>query len=52
MIEELILNPDCYRGKFDEVLFFAPYEIGTDLELDTDNYSQFLDLDKIYERIK
>lgn len=47
MMEELILNKSCYRCKFNEILFFAPYEIGTDLELDEDNYRNNLDIEWI-----
>lgn len=51
MIEELILNPQCYRCKFDEILFFAPYEIGTDLELDKDNYRNVIDIEWVKNKI-
>lgn len=32
-------------------MFFAPYEIGTDLELDKDNYRSSIDLEMIYSKI-
>jgi len=32
LIEELIINPDVYKGKFHRVLFLAPKKFGDLLE--------------------
>jgi hypothetical protein len=38
LMEELIINKNCYRNKFNDIIFLAPYEIGSELELDEENY--------------
>lgn len=51
MLEEFIINEQLYRCKFNQINFFSPYHIGTELELDDSNYRNSLDLDYIYSEL-
>lgn len=50
-MEELIINKNCFRCKFNDVIFLSPYPFGTELSMDEDNYRSTIDIDFIYNRI-
>ena len=51
LIEEMIINEQLYRGKFNSIIFLSPNVIGEMLELDKDNHVRTLDFEFIKHNI-